>query len=124
MQIRVDEKGGSRVAVVEELDSCVDSVADALDLMPVVWDLECGKLLLPKELLAERFFELRNGMAGEILQKYTNYRLRLAIVGDFSGYTSKSLRDFIYESNQGEWVFFLPDQETALAALHAVGNDA
>ena len=39
-------------------------------------------------------------MAGEILQKFSNYRVRLAIVGDFTPYSSKSIKDFIYESNK------------------------
>ena len=33
--------------------------------------------------------------------------MKLAIIGDFSGYTSKPLRDFIYESNNGNQVFFV-----------------
>ena len=46
-----------------------------------------------------------------------NYQMRLAIVGDFSHYTSKPLRDFIYESNNGKQVGFWPTVEAALAWL-------
>ena len=49
------------------------------------------------------------------LQKFVNYQMRLGIVGDFSGYTSKPLHDFIRESNQGRQVCFLPTEEEALA---------
>jgi hypothetical protein len=45
------------------------------------------------------FFNLTTGLAGEILQKFSNYRMRLAVLGDFSDIESKSLRDFIRESN-------------------------
>lgn len=31
---------------------------------------------------------------------------RLAVFGDYSGYTSKPWKDFIYESNQGKEVYF------------------
>ena len=44
-------------------------------------------------------------MAGEILQKFINYHVKIAIYGDYSVYTSKPLRDFIYESNHGKDVF-------------------
>ena len=54
-----------------------------------------------------------------MLQKVINYRAAIAIVGDFSGYTSKALRDFMYESNQGNRIFFLPDEEAAGAKLQA-----
>ena len=43
--------------------------------------------------------------------------MKLAIVGDFSGYTSKPLRDFIYESNNGSHVFFVATVEEALEKL-------
>lgn len=49
-----------------------------------------------------------------------NYRIKLAIVGDFNVYNSKSLADFIYECNKGKAVFFLKDEESALSALHCV----
>ena len=37
-------------------------------------------------------------IAGDILQKFVNYGIKFAIFGDFTGYTSKPLKDFIYES--------------------------
>ena len=36
-------------------------------------------------------FDVKNGMAGEILQKFSNYRVRLAIIRDFSKYKRKSI---------------------------------
>lgn len=74
-------------------------------------------MVLYKESLNESFFDLKTGLAGEILQKFSNYRFKLAIVGDFSHYTSKSLRDFIYECNKGNMVYFKDDLDSALSAL-------
>lgn len=42
---------------------------------------------------------------------------RMAIYGDFSRYTSKPLRDFIYESNRGRHCFFAASREEALRML-------
>lgn len=53
-------------------------------------------------------------MAGDILQKFVNYDMKIAILGDFSSYKSKSLRDFIYESNNGNNVFFLDNKKQAI----------
>ena len=57
------------------------------------------------------------GLAGEILQKYINYDGRIAIYGDYSHYTSKPLKDFIYESNKGKDVFFVSTKEEAVDML-------
>ena len=42
--------------------------------------MEKGGLLLDERELGANFFDLRTGLAGEVLQKFTNYRVRLAIV--------------------------------------------
>ncbi|MCI1113670.1 DUF4180 domain-containing protein, partial [Stenotrophomonas maltophilia] len=56
-------------------------------------------------------------LAGEILQKFINYRVKIAVVGDFSVYSSQSLKDFIYESNKGNDIFFLPTEQQAIEKL-------
>ena len=43
--------------------------------------------------------------------------MHFAIVGDFSHYTSKSLRNFIYESNKGRLIFYTGNLASAVAAL-------
>jgi len=72
---------------------------------------------LSQEAICEDFFRLKTGLAGEILQKFVNYRMKIAIVGDFSIYTSKSLKDFIYESNKGKHIFFVPSEKEAIEKL-------
>ncbi|RAP74182.1 DUF4180 domain-containing protein [Paenibacillus montanisoli] len=121
MRITVDQQGNSKVAILESPDTLISDVQSALDLMAAIRYAEgCDKILLDKSNVTEDFFELRTRLAGEILQKFTNYSFQLAIVGDFDGYDSKSLKDFIYESNHGKQVFFLKDRDAALAALHSV----
>ena len=74
-------------------------------------------IVIDKKLIVEDFFILSKGLAGEILQKYVNYGGRIAIYGDYSHYTSKPLKDFIYESNKGKDVFFVATQEEAIDKL-------
>ena len=57
-----------------------------------------------------------------ILQKFVTYQMRIAIIGDFSVYSSKSLRDFIYESNKGQHIFFLSDERQAIDQLKRGNN--
>ena len=72
--------------------------------------------LEPKSII-EDFFILSSGLAGEILQKFINYGGKIAIYGDFSKYTSKPLKDFIYESNKGRDVFFVTTKEEAIQKI-------
>ncbi len=60
---------------------------------------------------------MSSGLAGEILQKFVNYGGKIAIYGDFSHYTSKPLKDFIYQSNKGKDVFFVATREEAIQKI-------
>ena len=92
--------------------------ASAMELLASArYETDCSAVIVRREQLDESFFRLSSGLAGEVLQKFVNYQMRLAIVGDFSCYTSKPLRDFIYESNQGPHVGFWATEEEALAWL-------
>ena len=121
MEIRVDQRNDSKVAVVVSEEIVIQNVQDALDLMvSVQYNEGCDKIILKKEQIVDDFFELKTKLAGEILQKYTNYQVKLAIVGEFGSYNSKSLSDFIYESNKGKCFWLLPTETEALDALHGV----
>ena len=87
---------------------------DTQDLLDIVSDYSIKSIILKRQNVSEDFFDLSTGFAGEILQKANNYRIRLGIVGDFSNVESKSLRDFIYESNLTKKIVFKPTVEEIL----------
>ncbi|MBP2018940.1 hypothetical protein J2Z79_002356 [Symbiobacterium terraclitae] len=121
MAVDITRIEGTDVVLVESPEVIINTAQDALDLMATIYyNHECSKVIIDKACIAEDFFNLRTGLAGEILQKVSNYRFALAIVGDFGVYDSKALRDFIHESNRGRHVFFVPDRETALQRLSQV----
>jgi hypothetical protein len=114
----VEIKTISGVAVIQSDESVISDTQSAPDLMATVkYETDCERIAIPKSAVAEDFFVLSTGIAGEILQKFVTYRVSLAIIGDFSQYTSKPLRDFIYESNKGRHVFFVTTEEEAIAKL-------
>lgn len=110
-------KNGQSIVIVDI--EKINNIQDVLDTMATaIYKYNCTSgLIIYKECLDESFFDLKTGFAGEVLQKFSNYRFKLAIVGDFSCYTSKSLRDFIYECNNGNLVFFKNNVEDAMKAL-------
>jgi hypothetical protein len=121
VNIVIDQKGNSRVAIVDSSDIIIHDVQDALDLMASInYNNECYKIMINQSNITKDFFELKTRLAGDVLQKYVNYNVKLAIVGDFDEYNSKSLKDFIYECNNGKQVFFLKDKQDALNALHSI----
>jgi len=118
MNIAKIEKDGVPVAVVSGCEILIEDVQSALDLMATVqYETDCDRIVVNKALLSEEFFDLKTRLAGEILQKFINYRKKFAIWGDFSVYSSKSLRDFIYECNNGNDIFFLPTEQQAIEKL-------
>ena len=106
------------VAVVKSNDVLITDVQSAIDLiMSVKYQTSSDKIALNKEAITEDFFILSTGLAGEILQKFVNYRVKFSVYGDYSKYTSKPLKDFIYESNKGKDIFFVSDTDTAVEML-------
>ncbi len=95
----------------------IESASDILDILGDVSFSGSSAVIIYSDSFSHEFYDLRSGVAGEILQKFSNYRMKLAIVGDFSHLTGKSWRDFIRESNRGMAVSFLPTLEDALSAL-------
>lgn len=97
--------------VISDLQSAVDL------MMTVKYETGIKNIAISKNLITDKFFILSNGIAGEILQKFINYRFRIAIYGDYSNYTSKPLKDFIYESNHGHDIFFVESLDNAVEKL-------
>ncbi|MFF8373151.1 DUF4180 domain-containing protein [Streptomyces lydicus] len=75
--------------------------------LPTPW------VVIPAGRFDEAFFRQRTHIAGEIIQKFVNYRVGLAVIGDSSRHTgaSSALRDFVRECNRGQQTWFLSDAE-------------
>ncbi len=83
--------------------------------------MDSGGLLLDESQLGANFFDLRTGLAGKVLQKFTNYRVRLAIViADAQAYgvrfselvrehrTHNAVRFFETEQRARQWLTYNP----------------
>lgn len=117
MKVETHHINDTNIAEVISENIVISSAEDGLDLLGNLYYQGFDKIIIHEKNVTPDFFVLKNGMAGEILQKFSNYRVRLAIVGDFSKYASKSVHDFIYESNRSRQVNFVATQAEALKAL-------
>lgn len=118
MELDILTVNGKGIAIVRSAQVLITDVRSALDFIAMVeYQTGCSRIIIKKEAIIEEFFDLSTKIAGDILQKFVNYRVKMAIVGDFKIYSSNSLRDFIYESNRGREIFFQPDEEQAVRKL-------
>ncbi|KAA8787719.1 hypothetical protein ABIE27_002964 [Paenibacillus sp. 4624] len=118
MNIQQINKNGVSIAYVTNNEKLISDVQSALDLMATVrYEVDCNLIIVNKSEVSEAFFDLKTRLAGEVLQKFINYQTKIAIIGDYSGYSSKSLKDFIYESNNGNDIFFVSDEHRAIEKL-------
>lgn len=117
MKIEPHDINDTKIAELISEDTIINNIEDGLDLLGNLYYQYFDKIIIYKKDVTPDFFDLKNGIAGEILQKFSNYRVRLAIVGDFSKYTSKSVNDFIYESNKGRQINFVASQSEAIKVL-------
>ncbi|WP_429968434.1 DUF4180 domain-containing protein [Enterococcus sp. DIV2371] len=117
--VNVVEKNKKNIVVIEMENHkpLIFDTASALDLaMSLNYHYQTTDIILRKEAVINGFYDLSSGIAGEILQKYINYDIHLAIIGDFSE-GSQALKDFIREANKGNNFYFVSTFEEAVDCL-------
>jgi hypothetical protein len=117
MKIILHNNPGSKIIEFISKKIILNNPQDALDLMVMASEKGAVKIILQEKNMHPDFFRLKTGLAGEILQKFVNYHIKLAITGDFKKYTSKNLQSFISECNSGNQFFFVSDISKALEIL-------
>ena len=117
MKINLINVNGIQIAEINSNNIELKNTQDVLDLMANCRYQGANKLILREKNIIESFFDLKSGIAGEFLQKFSTYRCQLAIIGDFTKFQSKSLSDFIYESNKVGRINFVSTFEEAEKSL-------
>lgn len=114
-------KNNIEIVIIEQNELWIEQASSTVSaIMDIKYQNACSNIVIDKKCIAEDFFQLSTGLAGEIFQKLINYHIKLAIFGDFSIYTSQALKDFIYESNQGKDFFFVTTEEEAIEKFSAI----
>lgn len=116
MRIQKIEKGNIAVFApgteIRDMWQMMDRMVEALTA-------DCFGLIVHSADLPEGFFDLSSGIAGEILQKFSNYRMMVGIVGDFTAVQSYALKCFIAECSRGRSVFFHASEADCIGAMAA-----
>ncbi|WP_449025610.1 DUF4180 domain-containing protein [Porphyromonas endodontalis] len=114
MEIKTHNIDNTKVAEIITDKVILRSTEDGLDLLGNLYYQGFDKIIIHEKNITPEFFDLRTKIAGEILQKFAQYQMPLIIVGDFSKYKSKSLNDFIFESNKSQQINFIKDLSNIL----------
>jgi hypothetical protein len=119
MELKIIELEHHTIAEVIAEDVVVNNIRDALDTIAEANYHGAHSIIMQTEHLHHDFFNLRTGLAGEVLQKCANYRMRLAVVGAVEPFSrnSNSFNAFVVECNRGNSVFFAPDRSAAIARI-------
>ncbi len=117
MKIQLHQYHSIKIAEVVSERIVIAKIEDALNLMADIYYQGFDAIILHEKNITPNFFDLKTGIAGEILQKFSNYRMRLAIVGDFKKYESKSFKDFVFESNKYRQINFVGTLKEAIERL-------
>lgn len=108
MNIETHKQGETKIAEVISDDILISNAEEGLQLLVDLYYQDFDKIIIHEKNVIPEFFDLKTRLAGEILQKFSNYRVQLVIIGEFSKYPGNSIKDFIFESNKGKLVNFLP----------------
>lgn len=117
MEIKVHPMGKNQLAELLSDSILINTAEEGLELLGNLYFQGFDNVVVYRHNLSSAFFDLSSGLAGEVLQKFSNYKVRLNIVGDFSQYNSKSLNDFIRECNRGKHIAFVGSLNEALEKL-------
>jgi hypothetical protein len=97
----------------------LDGERAAVDIVGDSYGSGATVVVIPVGRLGEGFLTLSTRIAGGVIQKFVNYGMAVALVGDISEAVAASdaLRDFVRESNRGRHVCFVADLQALAAKL-------
>ncbi len=114
MKIETHHINNIEVAEIISNEIIIKTTEDGIDLLGNLYYQGFDKMIIYEKNITPDFFDLKTKIAGDILQKFTQYQMPLIIIGDFLKFESKALDDFIFESNKSKHVNFLSSQSEAM----------
>lgn len=115
----ISETHGLRVLTYEQDEPTLGSEQDAVDLIGLAFSEEANVVVVPADRVVPDFYTLSTRILGDVVRKFQQYRIRLAVVGDITKYTasSEAFRAYVHETNKGRDIWFLQTEEELSAKL-------
>jgi hypothetical protein len=113
LNYRLVEKDECTYIECLEGDQRLDSEREAVDLVGVCGEHGTDRVMLHAENLTDDFYQLRTGLAGDILQKFSTYRIRAAAVLTPELVGQGRFREMVLEANRGSQFRVFYDRPSA-----------
>jgi len=108
---------GRRILIASDSGISVRSFGDISDTIAACFGVE--GIIFTEDDLAREFFDLRSGLAGELFQKFINYKLRMAIVLPDPEAYGERISELAYEHKSHNTIRFVRSKDEAEAWLCA-----
>jgi Domain of unknown function (DUF4180) len=108
---------GRRILIASDSGISIRSFKDIPDAIASCFGTD--GLILTEDDLAQEFFDLRSGLAGELFQKFINYKLRVAIVLPDPEAYGERISELAYEHKSHNTIRFVRSKDEAEAWLCA-----
>jgi hypothetical protein len=108
---------GRKILIASDSGVSIRSFRDISDAIAACFGTE--GLILTENDLTQEFFDLRSGLAGELFQKFTNYKLRMAIVLPDPEAYGERISELAYEHKSHDMIRFVRSKDEAEAWLCA-----
>ncbi len=100
MNYNLIDKDDKRYIEYISNEKLISKETDAMDLIAACFENNTNLLIIHYETLSEDFFNLRTGLAGAILQKLVNYKIKVAIIIANEENLNDRFREMIIEANK------------------------
>lgn len=113
MNYQTLEKNHQKYIAILSAEKPIASEQDALDIIAVCMENEISRVLIHAAALADDFFDLSSRLAGNILLKLGNYRVKTVVVLDDGQKLTEKFEEFMAETNRGTSFAVFRDKEDA-----------
>ena len=94
-------------------DQLLESEADALDLVAACGENETHRLMIHAVNLPDSFYDLKTGLAGAVLLKFSNYRIICAAILTPELVGQGRFAEMVWEENRGRQFHVFYDRDSA-----------
>ncbi len=101
MNYQIREIGNSKYIELLSVTEPLRSENDALDLISLCWEHEISLIMLHHPVLSQDFFNLKTRTAGNIIQKFINYNVKVAAIIPSEFFPDGRFKEFALEVNEG-----------------------
>ena len=100
MNYKVIERDNQKYIECDSVETPLSSEQDAIDLIAACWENDTSLVMLHSEVLTDDFFKLKTGLAGQVLQKFMNYHIKVAVIITDDQKIKGKFKELLAEANK------------------------